>query len=71
MDHGGVLQLALQLMLMQTEGSQIRLLPAWPKGWNAHFKLHAPQQSVIEAKVAAGQIVDLKITPDSRRQDLV
>jgi len=66
-----VLQLALQLMLVQAEGREIRLLPAWPTGWNAHFKLHAPGQTVIEAKVAAGRIVQLKVTPDSRRQDLV
>ena len=30
MDHGGVLQMALQSMLMQCEGKEIRLLPAWP-----------------------------------------
>jgi hypothetical protein len=29
-------------MLMQTVGRKILLLPAWPKNWNADFKLHAP-----------------------------
>ena len=40
-DHGGVLQLALQFMLMQPTDKQILLLPAWPKEWDADFKLHA------------------------------
>ncbi|MBN2092913.1 hypothetical protein JW964_25045, partial [candidate division KSB1 bacterium] len=30
-DHGGNLQLALNLMLLQCEGKAIRLLPCWPK----------------------------------------
>jgi hypothetical protein len=71
MDHGGVLQLALQFMLMQCEGRQIRLLPAWPGDWDADFKLHAPYQTVVQGKVRGGRIVDLLITPESRRADIV
>ena len=70
MDHGGVLQMALQLMLMQCEGSQIRLLPAWPKGWVADFKLHAPLGTVIEGKARDGKIQDLRITPPQRERDI-
>jgi hypothetical protein len=70
-DHGGVLQLALQFMLMQCEGQQIRLLPAWPKEWNVEFKLHAPFQTVVEANVRDGEVIELKVTPESRRADVV
>jgi hypothetical protein len=34
-------------MLMQTDNGKIRLLPAWPKHWNADFKLHAPKRTVV------------------------
>ncbi len=63
MDHGGVLQMALQSMLMQWEGDRILLLPAWPKEWDADFKLHAAKRTVIEGKVRGGKVVDLVVTP--------
>ncbi len=71
MDHGGVLQLALQLMLMQCDGRQIRLLPAWPAEWEADFRLHAPYRTIVEGKVRGGEVVDLIVTPESRRADIV
>ncbi len=72
-DHnwGGSGMIGLQEMLLQTPGRRILLLPAWPQDWDCHFKLHAPFQTTVEGKVVAGQIVDLKITPESRRQDVV
>ena len=73
-DHGGNLQLALQLMLMQAEPSptgKIRLLPAWPKDWDVSFKLHAPGQTVVEGDYRDGKFETLKVTPASRRKDLV
>jgi hypothetical protein len=71
MDHGGVLQLALQLMLMQCEGRQILLLPAWPPQWDADFKLHAPYQTIVEGRVRDGKIVDLRVSPAERAADVV
>jgi len=71
MDHGGVLQIALQFMLMQCEGRVIRLLPAWPMEWDVDFKLHAPFQTVVECSVRGGKIVELKVTPESRRADVI
>ena len=38
---GGSGMIGLQEMLLQTNGEQILLFPAWPKEWNVHFKLHA------------------------------
>jgi hypothetical protein len=70
MDHGGVLQLALQSMLMQCSGRDILLLPAWPDDWDADFKLHAPGETTVEAKVRAGRIAELKVMPVSRHRDV-
>ena len=70
MDHGGVLQLAVQSMLMQAVGEKILLLAAWPRKWHADFKLHAPRGTVVQCKVRAGEIVDLTVTPESRRADV-
>jgi hypothetical protein len=60
-----------QSMLLQTDGRQIFLLPAWPKGWDVEFKLHAPQQTIVEGVVRGGKVASLHVTPESRRQDVV
>jgi hypothetical protein len=70
-DHVGVMMSALQRMLAQYEGDKIMLLPAWPKDWDVDFKLHAPKQTTIECELKGGKIVKLKVTPESRRNDVV
>ncbi len=70
-DHGGVLMRTLQTMLMQTEGRTIHLLPAWPKEWDADFKLHAPYQTTIRGRIRKGKIEDLKVHPEARREDVI
>ena len=72
-DHnwGGTAAIGLQEMLLQTDGDKIYLLPAWPKTWNAKFKLHAPRQTTIEGNVENGTLHDLKITPLARARDIV
>ncbi|MBI2924275.1 MAG: LamG domain-containing protein [Verrucomicrobia bacterium] len=69
-DHGGVLMKTFQAMLLQTDGSRIFLLPAWPKGWNVEFRLHAPQQTVVEGVYRAGTMLSLRVTPENRRADV-
>ena len=69
--HGGVLLRTFQAMLLQTDGRRILLLPAWPKEWEADFRLHAPYQTVLEGKIRGGKVVDLKVTPEERRKDVV
>ena len=70
-DHGGVAMTALQRMLMQADDGKIILLPAWPKEWEADFKLHAPFSTIVQGKVRGGKIEDLQVTPASRRKDVV
>jgi len=50
---------------------KIHLLPAWPKEWDVDFKLHASEQTTVEASVKAGRVVSLKVTPESRRKDVI
>jgi hypothetical protein len=61
----------LQYMLMQVDGKKIHLLPAWPADWNVEFKLHAPYQTTVEGRIKNGELVDLKVTPESRRKDII
>jgi hypothetical protein len=68
--HGGVLMAAVQSLLMQTDGPQIHLLPAWPRDWNAEFKFHAPGRTVVSGKVESGRMVRLDVQPEGRRRDV-
>lgn len=70
-DHGGNLQLALQFMLMQTDGERILLLPAWPKEWDVAFRLHAPGKTQVDCIVRKGAIEKLEVTPRARLKDVV
>lgn len=72
-DHnwGGSGMIALQEMLLQTDGEKILLLPTWDKSWDVHFKLHAPYNTTVECKVENGEITVLKVIPESRRKDVV
>lgn len=69
--HGGVLCAAVQSAILQTNGKKIFFSPACPKEWNAEFKLYAPEQTVVEGRITDGEIVVLKVTPESRRADVV
>jgi alpha-L-fucosidase 2 len=71
LDNGGSGMITLQLMLMQCDGKQIQLLPAWPREWTTDFKLNAPYQTTVEGHVTNGQITRLKVTPQSRARDVV
>lgn len=75
-DHnwGGSGMVGLQEMLMAADpyaDGKIYLLPAWPAEWDVDFKLHAPQQTIIEASVKNGKVVKLNVTPEWRRKDVV
>ncbi|MCX7827195.1 MAG: hypothetical protein N2689_16825, partial [Verrucomicrobiae bacterium] len=69
-DHGGNILLTLQHMILNADGDKIYVLPAWPKDWNLHFKLHAPRRTAVEGRVRDGKVMDLKVTPAERRKDV-
>jgi hypothetical protein len=72
-DHGGVLMKTFQSMLMQTDpySEKVYLFPAWPKEWDVDFKLHAPQNTIIEGTLKNGELTNLKVTPESSRENVV
>lgn len=72
-DHnwGGSGMIGLQEMLMQTVDDKILVLPAWPKGKDVCFKLHAPGQTQVEVNYIDGQITKLDVSPSSRKKDVV
>jgi hypothetical protein len=70
-DNGGNGEQALQQMLMQVDNKKIMLLPAWPAGWDADFKLNAPYNTTVKGKVRNGRLTDVVITPASRKADLI
>ena len=73
MDGPGVMQTTLQAMILQTDQFSDRLFitPAWPKDWDASFRLFAPKNTIIEGVIKKGKIVKLKVTPESRRKDII
>jgi len=70
-DHGGVLLKVVQAMLLQAEGENISLFPAWPKDWDVEFKLHAPLKTIVEGAYLNGNVEHLRVTPEGRAKDLV
>jgi hypothetical protein len=69
--HGNVAALALQNMLVQSNGDKLLVGHAWPKDWDVEFKLWAPQNTVVEGAMKAGKLEKLKVTPGNRANDVV
>lgn len=58
-DHnrGGAAMVGLQEMLLQeTPSGELLLFPAWPKGVDASFRLHATGGRIVEAEIRDGKI---------------
>ncbi|WP_442795887.1 DUF5703 domain-containing protein [Pelobium manganitolerans] len=72
-DHnwGGSGMIGLQEMLLQDVDDKILLFPAWPKDIDVRFKLHAPQQTIVEAEVKNGKANIINVWPESRRKDII
>ncbi len=69
-DHGSVILKTLQAMLLQTEGEQCMVFPAWPREWDVEFRLHAPRNVIIEGEVRNGRVVRVTTQPEGRRPAL-
>ena len=72
-DHnwGGSGMIGLQEMLIQTNGKEIHLFPAWDTNRDISFKLHAPGNTTVEAELRGGRLTRLDVTPSSRRSDII
>ena len=72
-DHnwGGSGMIALQEMLLQEVEGKLLLFPAWPKQWDVRFRLHASDNTVIDAEMRNGKVVNVRVTPKIREQNVV
>jgi hypothetical protein len=70
-NHGGNLLNTTDLMLLQSDGDKIRLLPAWPKDWDVSFKLHAAANTAVECVYRGGKVEKLTVTPSARASDVI
>ena len=72
-DHnwGGSGIIGLQEMLMQTTDNRIILFPAWPKNWDVHFRLNAPEKTVVDCIYKNGEVQKLEVSPSYRKKDVV
>ncbi|NOR76253.1 MAG: hypothetical protein GQ525_13990, partial [Draconibacterium sp.] len=66
--HSSIAATALQRMILQDVNDKIIIMPAWPNDWNANFKLFAKKNTIVEGKIIKGKIVELKVTPDNRKE---
>ena len=55
-DHnwGGTAMMGLQEMALQTYDDVIQPYACWPNSWDCNFKLHAPMNTVVEARMEGG-----------------
>jgi hypothetical protein len=70
-DHGATSINALQSMLLQSDGKKIFLLPAFPEEWDVSFKLCASFNTTVECEYRDGKVQSLKVSPESRRADII
>ena len=63
--------IGLQEMLLQTNGELILLFQAWPLASHVHNKLHAHGKTTLAATLKEGKVTDLKVSPESRKKDVV
>ena len=63
--------IAMQEMLLQEVGDKIYLFPSWPRQWDVRIRLHASHNTVVEAELRGGKVVNLRVTPAQRKKDIV
>ncbi len=71
LDHGGVGNMAIQNMMLQSDKDKLYLFPAWPGSWNVSFKLHAARGTIVEGDLRGGRLQKLVVSPETRRKDIV
>ncbi len=70
-DNGGILNVAVQSLALQTDGDAIFVAPALPKTWNVEFKLWAPRQTSVQCAIVDGKVKTLNVEPKEREKDVI
>jgi hypothetical protein len=63
--------IAMQEMLLQEVGDKIYLFPSWPRQWDVRIRLHASLNTVVEAELRGGKVVNLRVTPARRKKYVI
>jgi len=71
LDNGGAAMTGLQYMLIQCNGTQIRILPSWPLTWDVDYKLCGPSNTTVRVKYQSGTVTQLDAAPASRTNDVI
>ena len=66
-DHGANILQTLQLMVLQIDGCEIHLLPAFPKEWNVSFRLWVDKDTVVEGRYRNKNWEKLTVSNDRYR----
>jgi hypothetical protein len=61
----GALGSVLPLLLEHDPGDRgaMRLLPAWPRAWNASFRVHSGRGAAVGGLVRGGRLESLEVAP--------
>ena len=72
-DHnwGGSGMIGLQEMIMQCDGNNIYIGAGLPDDWNVKFKLCAPQNTIVEGHISKGKVINLIVTTEYRKKDVI
>jgi hypothetical protein len=65
------LQKELPEVALGNEAGKQFILPAWPAKWDGSFRLHLRRNTTIEGEIKGGKLASLKVTPESRRKDVI
>ncbi|MBN2578716.1 MAG: PEP-CTERM sorting domain-containing protein [Pirellulales bacterium] len=55
-DQANVASIALQRMLLQVDGDEMILFPAWPSDWDAQFKLFGSKNRIVMGEYKDGAV---------------
>ena len=69
--HAGNYMNTIQTMLVQAEGNDVYLVPAWPAEWNVKFKLHVPGNRQVEGEWKNGKMVSVKKYPAGNDAEVI
>lgn len=70
-DHGSVLMIALQAMILQNDGDKLYLMPSFPVEWDANFRLFTEKNTIVTGQYKKRKVIMLDVTPAIRKQDLI
>ncbi len=70
-DGAETLQATIQEALLTVRDGKLIINNIWPARWNHTFTLHAPEDTTLKCTVENGVLVELRVTPAERMDDVL